>query len=123
MEFGDSEPDLAILDTEVEIEHDRNADPGAHGTGKVAGKEGLLDAAKSHWKGGKQTWPSWTQNWTLMRPTTFRSLASFLVQSRMVSKQLSGMVCGGMLQAESPAWACTCSMSRYKIPHTLTCDF
>ena len=57
-------------------------------------------------RGVERTSLSWMQYWMLMRPTTLSALASLVVQSRMVSKHSAGIVCGGMLHAESPAW-CT----------------
>ena len=49
-----------------------------------------------------------------MRPTTLSSFASLVVQSLITSKHSAGMVCGGMLHAESPAVAGPHQVSTFK---------
>ena len=46
----------------------------------------------------------------LMRPMTPRRFATLGVQSRMIARDFSDMVCGGMLHAESPECTPACSM-------------
>ncbi len=48
--------------------------------------------------------------WMLIRPTTPSSRAIRRVYSSIVARCRSGMLTGGMTQAESPEWMPACSM-------------